>query len=334
MSSQAQKTGDKHSRRTSAANRKKSQTTPSDSLVCTKCKKQFSDKNDKLIECERCCKWWCANCCNYTDTEYEVLSRRPEIHWFCDECQAPVITAVQTDKEIEERCNFYMDKLTSRLETIEKDLVKKADQSQLQTLEEQVRNIEKRVQADNRENKSDAIPELEAKVRQHLAEMERDKAASESRRANFIMYDIPEHDSEDGNERKREDTTKLTNILQRLKLGNKQPKVVNRLGRREQGKTRPLKIIMPNENDKVDVLKKIQSLKKSDNADEKQLVQDLRIAPDRTKKEREDYKKLRQELDERKSKGEENLIIRNNRIIKKDQRPFRERGPQIQTTAT
>ncbi len=170
MSSQAQKTGDKNSRRTSAANRKKSQATPSDSLVCTKYKKQFIDKNDKLIECERCCKWWCANCCSYTDTEYEVLSRRPEIHWFCDDCQAPVITAVQTDKEIEERCNFYMDKFTSRLETIEKDLVKKADQTQLQTLEEKVRNIEKRVQADNRENKSDAIPELEAKVKQHLAE--------------------------------------------------------------------------------------------------------------------------------------------------------------------
>jgi len=45
------------------------------------------------------------------------------------------------------------------------------------------------------------------------------------------------------------------------------------------------------------------------------------LSPDRTKFERLKYKKLVEELKERRSKGETNLIIRNNTIIARPSRP-------------
>ncbi len=60
-----------------------------------------------------------AGCCAYLDTEYEILSERPELYWFCKDCHAPVSTAVQTDKGIREDVTFVWDKLSKKLETID-----------------------------------------------------------------------------------------------------------------------------------------------------------------------------------------------------------------------
>ena len=86
-----------------------------DVVTCNNCHGLFADATDKLLQCERCNMWNCIACLKYSDAEYDLLNARPELHWYCDECQKPAIHAVQSDKEVEERCNYYMSQFTKRI---------------------------------------------------------------------------------------------------------------------------------------------------------------------------------------------------------------------------
>ena len=80
------------------------------SLTCKICQCVFCDEDDKLIECGRCEKWECINCSNMSEKQYDLLNDKSlgvRLHWFCNECNALAISAVKTDKEIEEKCRQY-----------------------------------------------------------------------------------------------------------------------------------------------------------------------------------------------------------------------------------
>ena len=84
---------------------------------------------------------------------------------------------------------------------------------------------------------------------------------------------------------------------------------VARLGRRLENKHRPLLVCFEHEDDKTTVISRSNLLRQHDQ------YKRVFIAPDRTKFEREKHAKLVNELKERKTKGETNLIIRNGSII-------------------
>ena len=74
---------------------------------------------------------------------------------FCTACQEPAIHAIQSDKEIEERCNYYMEKFTSRVTTLEEQMTKKADRSR----GDKITKMEK-----NEQPQVDAIAKMEEKL--------------------------------------------------------------------------------------------------------------------------------------------------------------------------
>jgi hypothetical protein len=66
-----------------------------------------------------------------TDTVYRYLTTRKDIHWFCSECEVSALRAIKRDQQVEDSCQEYFQKVTSRIERIETLMVKKVDQDDL-----------------------------------------------------------------------------------------------------------------------------------------------------------------------------------------------------------
>lgn len=64
---------------------------------------------------------------------YNMLASRNDLHWFCAECEKPAISAVKSDKEIEERCSVYL--INECFGDIESKLVSKIESKTFQKLE-------------------------------------------------------------------------------------------------------------------------------------------------------------------------------------------------------
>ena len=69
-------------------------------------------------------------------------------------------------------------------------------------------------------------------------------------------------------------------------------------------KARPLKVIFQSEEEKLTLVKKYCITKREGSAEQKKSLAEISIVPDRTIKEREEYKKLNDELEERTQNGE------------------------------
>ena len=145
----------------------------------------------------------------------------------------------------------------------------------------------------------------------------------EKRRSDIILFGLPESTSDEPIVRKKDDETKVKSMLVGLPdRGKLEIKSLYRLGRRMDEKARPLKVIMGNQTMRDDVLSGFRDGKLDLSTYDEGSIQ---FSRDRTKAEREDYRKLRKELNDRKEKGESDLIIRNGRIKK---RTFRPRGEE------
>ena len=63
--------------------------------TCKFCKHDFVDEDGALIICERCDACVCVPCANFSPSEYGILQRSTRLHWFCDECENPAMSAVK-----------------------------------------------------------------------------------------------------------------------------------------------------------------------------------------------------------------------------------------------
>ena len=100
---------------------------------------------------------------------------------------------------------------------------------------------------------------------------------------------------------------------------------MTRIGIKNNSKTRPIQITLSSQDARKTLLTKNKDLKLLEN----NISTNIYVSTDRTKKQREADKELRDELKRRKGLGETNLVIRNNRIV-----PFRERAQGPSTWAS
>ena len=85
-----------------------------DTAKCASCEKTFVSKEDKLMICERCEELYWIKCIKMKASVYEVLRTTESTHWFCDDCQVRAMTAVVTDRSIEETVKKYSATCTYR----------------------------------------------------------------------------------------------------------------------------------------------------------------------------------------------------------------------------
>ena len=287
-----------------------------DTLTCGTCQRMYVDAEDKLLQCERCNMWKCNACLKYSDAEYNILNARPELHWYCDDCQQPAIHAVQSDKEVEERCKYYMAQFTQRIETLELEVEKKASKTEVAMINKKIEELEKNTH-------EGSAAKANAEMEEKFAEFRRDQAEIEKRRSNLIIYAVEEQRNTDAEDGRRADEAWVRQTLNKLKLPEVETRAVLRLGNITQGRNRPIKVILNTESDKVKVMNRMSDLRQSERQEDVDLARYIQISADLSLKQRTEHRALVQLMERRKHQGEEDLVIRGGRITKR--KPFRVR---------
>lgn len=127
------------------------------------------------------------------------------------------------------------------------------------------------------------------------------------RKCNIIIYGRSELINKNKTEQSEADTVFVKDVLTALNIGDLGYLKPIRLGKYDptkQDRRRPIKITLSSEEDVVSVLRASKSLKTTDP------WKNIFISRDRTKMQNELYKSVRNELHERLSNGEQNLIIK------------------------
>ena len=131
----------------------------------------------------------------------------------------------------------------------------------------------------------------------------------EKRKLNVVLHNVPESQGESFSERTEQDKMKFIEVIRDgMRLNVKVTKAF-RVGKSTPEKPRLLIVGLENAEVKIEVLKLASQLRETEK------WHDIYITPDLTWKEREEGRRLREELRRRTSAGETNLVIRRGRII-------------------
>ena len=315
---------------------------------CNTCKKQKTE-SDPGIECDLCKEWIGLECTTYTTENYNLLREEDiEINFLCKSCKATIpelrnlLEITKQQQHIKEdlvkhdtritKCELEMETLgkmkedtasiNSRLADLEAKLI---DTKTVETIAERCfkdTDFPPMAVQDVRKHK-ETTQKLEAAIKQ-----ERDDRVEEKRREdnknNLIVYGVPEqHDDE--TDQMKADFATLKDLYQpRVNIYSKDLLQVTRLGQKKENQIRPIKLTFADIQKKSEVLRNNKNLKlyidenecELDFCDEEDNHKHVYITTDKTRQQRDEEKKLRGELKERK-RTDADLIIRNGKIIKK-----------------
>jgi len=272
-----------------------SSSSPKEKLYdCSKCRSNVKDEDDGLM-CEMCFAWFHRKCANISEAKYRVLSQsdgtEDGILWFCKEC----VNAQRSGHQV------VAQKLDSVLGLI-------------QELREELATVKKQ--------KEILEENFDSRVKNIISE-EREK---ERRKDSVVFYNIEDsHSSEEECAEKDKDI--LNSIIGPLKEGaNVDNSCVSimRLGtKKDSSKPRPLKVAF---KDGSGLKRKV--LKSKEEGKWEKKFSNIKVSPDRTQLEREEYRTLVKELIQRKENGEKDIIIRNNKIVSINSVPLPDRNGQ------
>ena len=315
-----------------------------------RCKTCHEDKNneDPGVECELCEEWVGLECTNYSNDVFKYLKEHEVVvTLICDNCKETLpelknlleITKQQKKikADIEEhdtritKCELGVEQVDALVETVKKLEIrlgdaeaKLIDKAAVQTIAQKCFNSAdyppiKMVQ-EVRKKQEDAEKKLDNAIKLQTEETHRNQNMK-----SLIVYGVPET-----KEDKEEQMKSAFHTLQHLYNGKVEIKptdliYIARIGHSKPGQIKPIKLTFADTQKQMEVLTNNRNLmvyghglKKCElefceEADEHQHVY---ITTDKTKQQRIEEGKLREELKRRKA-NEPDLIIRNGKIIKK-----------------
>lgn len=250
--------GGSNSRRagSESSNRKTSKSLTSNAMKCESCVKPVSDE-DSGIECEDCLKWFHGSCVGIMDPRlYDLFSALPGAHWSCSVCDKAGSRLLKLERKVDEIPN-EIKKLNSSLEEIQTMFTNTVTRK-LDSMEVSYANVVKGL-----ESNSTAINVTAQKVTK-LSEIE----AQDMRDKNLIIFGIREFKT------KEETVEELQNLLKDCHLSKCiDQKNMYRLGRpkvtsgadqsqHENSKPRPIKISTTSKEEKWEIVRRINGLKK------------------------------------------------------------------------
>jgi len=240
-------------------------------------------------------------------------------------------------EEVDEKLNLTSDAVSSKIEdlrskvegmtvTLQKTVTAhdKADESQLiskismqeerahKRLEEKVDDVMKAIGS----QQLDAAKLLEGAMKTQNEEAHEEEEEKRKRKVNVIVHGLKEPGAINSEDRVIEDRDATEELLHIISCDTVSVRQVTRLGAQptadSAAKPRPLRITFESEGSRDEVLRKAKNLRSKD-GDWKRVF----LHQDLTPRQREVRKKLVQELQERRSKGEADLVIVNGRITKR-----------------
>ena len=242
---------------------------------CVKCEGVIDDFT-KAISCEFCAAWVCLHCSGLPERMYDMMldEEVSNVLWTCDSC----VHALPTIKKLGKTLQGVRDEQDSC----------KSEIGKLNTKVEKLENS------------------IDTKVQEAIEEYRE----REARKYNVIIHNIPESKKEDSKDRISEDMESVDSMLEDgLDVSDVTVTSAVRLGKREEGKTRLLKVGVDSVKSKRNLLQNARKLRRTE------AWKKVFITPDHTPKERQVNRELREELKRRSEEGEERLVIRKGKIV-------------------
>lgn len=299
---------------------------------CEVCNEESLCDEAQMLECEVCELRLCHICLKISEEEYEFLSSRVDMHWFCASCEGSALLSIKNDKEIAQRCADYFKVLEDRLQQVEADIQSKADiqhvvslemaldakaeKIKLEQLEEKVLTMERNIgpAIAGAQNSGELPKEPPTTVNESVSEL-RDR---EARKDNLVIFNIPESQNDDAEDRKLHDISTVIELFDyELDIQTTATNPV-RLGKKQQNARypRPLRVTVEDEQMKWKVLKASKNLK-DPRKEENKLIY---IKRDMTRMERGIEEDLRKQLAEKRKEAEDrgvqcSWMIRRGKLI-------------------
>jgi len=304
-----------------------------DSNTCVDCGTTVKSTQQGL-KCDGCDFWHHTECEGVLDEVYNFLYRHDDESttiWYCKKCaitskklMAMMLSVQDKLQQLEDSVYGIASTMNTKMDDLSASLCSRLDTKEHRdgvVIEEVQRNVDAKMDtlADIVKNKAkidehfvhdcveDAVILKALKDQEELEEIRK-------RRTNVIIHGLVESTESSTDARQQQDENELQNLLHDIKCDDVSVTDIVRLGRRNEsgdGKPRPVKLIVASEDQKDKILRSAKNLRgeKDKGYDRVFIHQDL------TPTQREHRQKLVQEMKERRSKGEQNLMIVKGKIV-------------------
>ena len=261
---------------------------------CGFCDAGFKKQNDPGVKCDACKRWYHFRCTNATETTLAALkevdtNKLTGFRWFCQLCDGTV-SEILSNLQKYKKVDLEIKKIRARMSKCETEgknsdkLIKRVEKAEL---------INHTVVVDLEEQKN-----------------------IEWRKKNIIFFGVPEVDSEDIEEELNLEFKMVQHALTgKETIAHEEVVDILRLGKKLESnatKPRPLLFKMDTEENKQRILKATGDLSIKANNEKIPIY----ASNDPTKKQRDELNELKAQLKKIKEKGEENIGIRGNKIVK------------------
>lgn len=271
--------------------------------------------NTYAISCCKCEKWSHIKCISMNVATLNLYDRELKLadgkRWFCKGCTQNVqkrtsIGAPNTAPNSTPKKDFTLADIMMKLESMENKY------SEVFSRLDEQKKINSELKAEINELRAklinSSIPATEnegSNSKSSMVDPVQEMSDREYRKKNLIVFGAVEEKSENDDVKSEVDQNIIREIIETsgMKIDNKDVKI-SRIGRPAPGKIRPLKIRFNSAENVRQVISKAKEMKK------KQNMSTLAFSYDRTPKQVQEYKIIKNELTNRMSEGEEGLKIK------------------------
>lgn len=253
------------------------------------------------ISCNTCGKWTHGKCINLSKKQITYYANQLADpngeRWTCSSCvtEEDEEDQVEIENEQFQGSRYTIDDIMHKLLEMEANhniLVKKIEQQDV-TIKTLISRIEQ-IESTNKNSKD--IPVMTNTIIKEIDERKK-------RENNIVVYGIEESTRENSEDRKTDDQSNIARVLTSV-TNNVVVDDIKffRLGKRTNGKHRPIKVILNSSKDVHNVFKNKNKLGNAHPG--------VKIGADQTLIQRQEFKKVNDELVRRKAEGEADLFIK------------------------
>lgn len=232
---------------------------------CKKCGKTSRDPVGWL-ECDACKLWFHASCANISKELHQALMKfEGQTSWYCEPCKGEVRRAIEGNKTLTQEVND----MKKQLNDLREQMTSGTDhqhQGNSDDLKEALREIWKDIKEIKSEMQTRVKldPDRET-VKEYVEEYMREQEDIHKIRNNLVIYNVPEPTENSNKEKLDEDTQVCTDLFEsslNFERDDVVIKKVLRLGKNSQeGRNRPVLLILRSVEEKREVLKRAKHLK-------------------------------------------------------------------------
>ena len=262
-----------------------------------------NEEDTSLIKCNACGIWVCENCTNAPIMKLKsIMPKCNSIFFACNGCSATMLhssgkwKANNVDSDSSNKDTDDTEEIVQKVRTLFEQKLSEVESNLTKILEEKLEDKFVSINVNNGDTGSETVQKTYANVlgsnpthiKEAIMEIKNDDKIEESeiekRSRNLIIHGAEEI-GEDSEGIMKEDEGYVKGILQKLGIPNDASTVL-RLGKPNERKQRPIKVIMKNKEDKMMIFKNLKKLKGTEDEFGR-----ISITDDYTIAEREEIKK-------------------------------------------